>query len=100
VLFGALGRPLPDLAPLHGQRRPRAVATLAGVLGLRTEGLLFPLVGSHAEAILWMLPIAALTPIVIAFAIPETAARELEEIAPAPPAPPLRAPFAKTGEPS
>jgi putative MFS transporter len=93
VLFGALGS---ELFPTSHRSTASAVrvlvATLAGVLGLRTEGLLFPLVGSHAEAILWMLPIAALTPFVIAFAIPETASRELEEIAPAPPAPPLRAP--------
>jgi hypothetical protein len=47
-----------------------------------------------------MLPLAALPPLVIAWLIPETASRELEEIAPAG-APPLsRAPLTETGESS
>jgi len=94
VLFGALGS---ELFPTSHRSTATAlrslVATLASVLGLWTHDRLFPLAGSHAAAILWMLPLAALPPLVIGLVLPETAARELEEIAPVE-APPPRAPLA------
>jgi putative MFS transporter len=99
VLFGALGS---ELFPTSHRSTATAlrslVATLSGALGLWTQDQLFPHTGSHAASILWMLPLAALPPLVIALLIPETASRELEEIAPveAPPLP--RAPLSETGE--
>ena len=53
-----------------------------GGIGLYVEGMLFPLAGSHSASITWMITAGAVAPIAIAFWIPETAIRELEEIAP------------------
>jgi hypothetical protein len=60
-----------------------AVSTSAGSLGLLVESWLFPLVGSHVDAITWMLSLAWIAPLVVWRLLPETARRELEEIAPA-----------------
>lgn len=62
----------------------RALAwTLGGVIGLGVEGLLFAATGSHAAAITALLSVAWIPPLVIAGLLPETARRELEDIAPA-----------------
>lgn len=58
------------------------VATLAGSLGLAAESALYPIVGSHWNAISLLALVALGSPLVIAFAFPETAGRSLEEISP------------------
>ncbi len=58
------------------------VGTLGGIAGLALEGTLYQIAGSHAAAITLMLPALLVTPIVIFAFVPETAARELEEISP------------------
>ncbi|MBW2242007.1 MAG: MFS transporter [Deltaproteobacteria bacterium] len=59
-----------------------AIGTLGGVAGLALESVLYGITGSHAQAITWMLPVLAIPPLVVWFAIPETAGRSLEEISP------------------
>lgn len=58
------------------------VATFGGVAGLALESFLYRALGSHWQAITWMLCGALLAPLVVALAFPETARRTLEEIAP------------------
>ena len=85
VLFGALGSelfPTSYRSTASGVRA--AVGTAAGSAGLWIEGLFYPLAGSHAGAITWLLGFAWIAPLVVALLLPETARRELEEIAPAP----------------
>jgi putative MFS transporter len=84
VLFGALGSelfPTSYRSTASGVRA--AVGTAAGSFGLWIESQIFPLVGSHAEAITWLLAVAWIAPLVVSLLLPETARRELEEIAPA-----------------
>ncbi len=57
------------------------LAAGAGI-GLYFEGLLFGWTGSHTVSITWMITAGAIAPLAIALWIPETATRELEEIAP------------------
>jgi MFS family permease len=91
VLFGALGSELFPTSYRSTASGARMMAlTAGGVLGLWSEGLLFPLAGSHAAAITWMLAGGVLPPLIIYLWIPETAARELEEISPADPSAPER----------
>jgi putative MFS transporter len=94
VLFGALGS---ELFPTSYRSTASGVRmmtlTVGGALGLWTEGILLPLAGSHAGAITWMLAAAAVPPLIILLWIPETAARELEEISPARARRALRAPI-------
>ena len=83
VLFSALGSelfPTSYRSTASGVRA--AVGTVAGSAGLWLEGWLFPLAGSHAAAITWMLGVAWIAPVVILWLLPETARRELEEISP------------------
>jgi MFS family permease len=83
VLFGALGS---ELFPTSYRSTASGVrlmaASVGGALGLWVESALFPLAGSHAVAITWMLGAAVIAPLIILLWIPETAARELEEISP------------------
>jgi putative MFS transporter len=83
VLFAALGS---ELFPTSYRSTASGVRSLtvavAGALGLWAEGWLYGAAGSHAGAILRMIPIAWLSVLVIIAALPETATRELEEIAP------------------
>jgi hypothetical protein len=58
------------------------VGTLGGIAGLAIEGTLYTLTGSHSQAITWMGLALVIPPIVIALLLPETATRELEDIAP------------------
>jgi putative MFS transporter len=84
VLFGALGSelfPTSYRSTASGVRA--AVGTIAGSAGLWLEGWIFPMAGSHAQAITWMLGLAWIAPVVVVLLLPETARRELEEIAPA-----------------
>jgi len=84
VIFGALGSELFPTAYRSTASGFRALCWIAGgVLGLVVvEGQLFGLFGSHAAAVTWMLAGAWIAPLVALFSIPETARRELEEIAP------------------
>ena len=83
VLFAALGGELFPTSYRSTASGVRAVVgTLSAALGLWTEGRLYGVVGSHAAAITLMLVVLPLAPLIIAFALPETAARELEDIAP------------------
>jgi putative MFS transporter len=83
VLFAALGGELFPTSYRSTASGVRAVvATLGAALGLWAEGQLYPLAGSHAAAITWMLAITPVAPLIVALFLPETAARELEEIAP------------------
>jgi putative MFS transporter len=58
-----------------------AVATVGASAGLWILGLLYGATGSHAESITWILLVTPIAPIILLF-VPETARRELEEIAP------------------
>lgn len=84
VLFGVLGSELFPTAYRSTASSVRALAwTLGGSLGLALEGALLGVLGdSHAEVITAMLAVAWIPPLLLFWAIPETAARELEEIAP------------------
>jgi len=83
VLFKALGSELFPTSYRSTASGMRAVvATLGGVAGLSLEGPLYEIVGSHAAAITWLVPVLVLPPIVVATLLPETAARELEDISP------------------
>jgi MFS family permease len=83
VLFKALGSELFPTSYRSTASSVRAMtSTLAGSLGLWLESLLYPLAGSHAVAITWMLPALAIPLLVVALRLPETSARELEQIAP------------------
>ncbi len=83
VLFKALGSELFPTSYRSTASGMRAVVgTLGGVAGLAIEGPLYQLVGSHALAITCMAPVLVLPPILIATLLPETAARELEDISP------------------
>ncbi len=83
VLFGTLGSelfPTSYRSTASGVRA--AVGTVAGSTGLWLEGWIYPMAGSHAAAITWMLGLAWIAPVVILLLLPETAGRELEEISP------------------
>ncbi|HKC51734.1 MAG TPA: hypothetical protein VKF60_13130, partial [Myxococcota bacterium] len=56
--------------------------TLAGSLGLALESALYPIVGSHWNAISLLALVALGSPLVITLAFPETAGRSLEDISP------------------
>lgn len=58
-----------------------AVGTVGATLGLAILSLLYVVTGSHSASISWVLLLTPLSPLIILF-IPETAGRELEEIAP------------------
>ncbi len=83
VTFKALGSELFPTSHRSTASGLRGVmGTLGGVFGLTLESWIYPYAGSHAMAILWMLPALLIPPVVIKFAIPETAGRTLEEISP------------------
>jgi len=83
--FGALGSELfPTSYRSTASGLRAAVGTAAGSAGLWLEAWIFPLAGSHAEAITWLPGLAWIAPLVVALLLPETARRELEEISPAP----------------
>jgi putative MFS transporter len=82
VLFKALGSELfPTSYRSTASVVRAAVGTLFGSLGLWLESQLYPAAGSHGAVITWLLPLLALT-LLVAWRLPETATRELEEIAP------------------
>jgi putative MFS transporter len=81
VMLSALGSELFPTAYRSTASAARAVtATCGAATGLALEGILFKLTGTHGAAITWMLLPLVIVPIALA-ALPETAERELEEIA-------------------
>jgi putative MFS transporter len=60
-----------------------AVGTVGASLGLVILSLLYSATGSHAVSITWLLALTPIAPFILFF-VPETARRELEEIAPDP----------------
>ena len=81
VLFGTLGAELfPTSYRSTAGAARETVTTAGGALGLWLAGVLFGWTGSYPAAISWLLVLAPLPLVVIAL-LPETAGRELEEIA-------------------
>ncbi len=60
-----------------------ALGTVGASLGLWILSVLYAVTGSHPASITWVLLLTPISPLIILF-IPETAGRELEEIAPDP----------------
>jgi putative MFS transporter len=58
-----------------------AIATVGAAAGLWILGLLYGATGSHGASMTWMLLVTPISPIVLLY-LPETARRELEQIAP------------------
>ena len=58
------------------------IATVGGALGLVTESILYGVLGSHWDAVSWMVILALAAPVIVMFFFPETSRRLLEEIAP------------------
>ncbi len=58
------------------------IATVGGALGLSIESALYVVLGSHWEAISWMVLVALVAPVIVLLFFPETSGRELEETAP------------------
>ena len=58
------------------------IGTIGGALGLMTESILYGVLGSHWEAISWMVVLALLAPLIVYRFFPETSGRQLEETAP------------------
>jgi MFS family permease len=56
--------------------------TLGAVIGLLLESVLYGVTGSHADAIRLLSLVSFLAAIIMFVSFPETAGRELEEIAP------------------
>jgi len=83
VLFSALGSELFPTSYRSTASGARAViATLGASLGLWAEGRVFLVTGSHGAAITCLVAGVALIPPLMVRLLPETATRELEEIAP------------------
>ncbi len=82
-LFAALGAELFSTSfrsTASGVRQ--VVATMGGATGLMVEGWLYGMLGSHGAAITTMLLLLPIAPLMVVLFLPETAKRELEEIAP------------------
>jgi len=83
VLFSALGSELFATSQRSTASGVRSiVATLAIAGGLAVEGSLYVALGGHGEAITAMAWLALASPVILLLFVPETAGRELEEIAP------------------
>jgi putative MFS transporter len=83
VLHGALAAELfPTAFRSTAAGMREALGTVGASLGLAMVSLLYALTGSHPTSITWILIVTPISPLVILFFVPETARRELEEIAP------------------
>lgn len=82
IMLSALGSELFPTAYRSTASSARSVtANVGATLGLALEGTFYTWTGSHGAAISWMMPPLVLVPIALLL-LPETARRELEEIAP------------------
>jgi putative MFS transporter len=83
VLHGALATELfPTALRSTAAGMREAVGTVGSSLGLWIVGLLYAVTGSHAASNTWLLVLTPIAPLAVLLFLPETAARELEEIAP------------------
>ena len=83
VLHGALAAelfPTGFRSTAAGMRE--AFGTVGASLGLWIVSLLYAFTGSHPASITWVLILTPIAPLVVLLFVPETARRELEEIAP------------------
>jgi MFS family permease len=78
--FGAELFPTSHRSTAAGARS--VIGTLGAAIGLALESALYALLGSHWEAVTWLLVGTLAVPLVVAVAFPETAARSLEEVSP------------------
>ena len=58
------------------------VAAAAGILGLSTVSLLYPIFGSNWTSIAVLCAVSLIAPVMVWLFLPETAGRRLEEITP------------------
>lgn len=83
VLFSALGSELFPTAYRSTASAMRSiVSTVAIATGLAVEGAFYQALGGHGQAITAMAGFALLGPLLLLWLVPDTAGRELEEIAP------------------
>lgn len=83
VTLSALGSELFPTSYRSTSSAARGVInTVAGIAGLAAESALYPLVGSHALSCIVLLAVAPVALIPVAFFLPETARRSLDEISP------------------
>jgi MFS family permease len=83
VLFSALGSELFATSYRSTASGVRSiVGTVAIAAGLAVEGSLYAALGGHGQAITAMAWFALVSPVILLAFVPETAGRELEEIAP------------------
>ena len=83
VLHGAMATELfPTAYRSTAAGMREALGTVGASLGLWIVGLLYAATSSHAVSITWILVLTPISPLVALLLIPETAGRELEEIAP------------------
>ncbi|MDO8421250.1 MAG: MFS transporter [Parvibaculum sp.] len=83
VTLSALGAELFPTSYRATSAAARGVINVtAGIAGLAAESAIFPLVGSHATAIVILLSVAPLAIIPVLLFLPETAGRNLEEVSP------------------
>jgi len=83
VLFKAVGSELFPTSYRSSATLLRAgLGGTAAAGGLVAESWLYGVLGSHTAAITAMLPLLVITPLLVWTAVPETAGRELEDIAP------------------
>lgn len=83
VTLSALGAELFPTSYRSTSAAARGVINVtAGIVGLAAESALFPLVGSHAIAIIILLSITPIAIIPVLFFLPETARRSLEDVSP------------------
>jgi putative MFS transporter len=82
IMLSALGSELFPTAYRSTASAARSVtANIGATAGLALEGLLFTVTNNHGTAIAWMLLPLLLVPVAV-MTLPETAKRELEDIAP------------------
>lgn len=83
VLFSALGSELFPTAYRSTASGVRSIVSTVSIsAGLATEGFLYTSLGGHGPAITAMAWCALASPVLLLALVPETAGRELEEIAP------------------